>query len=53
MGKNYQNVLDAGELVIQRSSEEVTGKVQKYAKVGARQFVPHSYRQLTWEKRGL
>ena len=33
----------------QRSSEEVTGKVQKYAKLGARQFVPHSYGQLTIE----
>ena len=31
VGKNCQNILDAEALVIQRSSEEVTGKVQKYA----------------------
>ena len=40
--KNSQNILDAGALVIQRSSEEVTGKVQKYARMDARQFVPYS-----------
>ena len=49
MRKNCQNVLDAGELVIQHSSEEVTGKVQKYAKMGARHFVPHSCGQFTIE----
>ena len=49
VGKNCQNILDAGELVIQRSTKEVTGKVQKYARMGARQFVPHSYGELTIE----
>ena len=49
VGKNCQNILDAGELVIQRLSEEVTGKVQKYARMGARQFVPYNYGELTIE----
>ena len=44
VGKNSQNILDARALVIQRSSEEVTGKVQKYARMDARQFVPYSSR---------
>ena len=47
--KNCQNILDAGELVIQCSSEEVTGKLQKYARMGARQFLPNSYGELTIE----
>ena len=42
VGKNSQNILDSRALVIQRSSEEVTGKVQKYARMDARQFVPYS-----------
>ena len=50
VGKNFQNIVDAGELVIQRSSEEDTGKIQKEAKMGARQFVPYSYGKLTIEK---
>ena len=47
MGKNLPNILDAGELVILRLSKEVTGKVQKYARMGAKQFVPYSYGELT------
>ena len=43
VGKNCQNILDVGALVTQRSSEEVTGKVQKYARMDARQFVLHSF----------
>ena len=34
----YQNILGAGALVIQRSNEEVTGEVQKYVGMDARQF---------------
>ena len=41
VGKNSQNILDSGALVIQRSSEKVTGKIQKYARMDARQFVPY------------
>ena len=33
VGKKCQNILDAGALVIQRSCEEVTGKVEKYARM--------------------
>ena len=36
VGKNSQNILDAGALAIQRWSEGVTGKVQKYARMDAR-----------------
>ena len=32
-----------GALVIQRSSEEVTGKVEKHARMDARQFMPYSF----------
>ena len=38
VGKISQNSLHAGALVIQRSSEEVIGKVQKYARMDASQF---------------
>ena len=46
-GKNCrQNILDAGALVIQRSTEEVTrevtGKVQKQKYQDTRQFVSYS-----------
>ena len=41
------NILDVGEFFIQRLGEEVTGKVQKYARMGAKQFVPYSYGELT------
>ena len=47
--KNYQNIPDAGELIVQRYSEEVTGKVKKYTRMGARQFVPYNYGELTTE----
>ena len=35
------------ELVVQRLSSKVTGKLQKYTRVGARQFVPFSFREVT------
>ena len=40
MRKDCQNVLDVGQLVIQRLCEEVTGKVQKYARMSARDLYP-------------
>ena len=49
MGKNCQNLLNTGELVVQGYSEEITGKVQKYARISATQFVPCSYGELTIE----
>ena len=47
MGKNCQNLLNTGELVVQGYSEEITGKVQKYARMSATQFVPYNYGELT------
>ena len=49
MGKNCQNLLNTGELVVQGYSEEITGKVQKYARMSAKQFVPYCYDELTIE----
>ena len=49
MGKNCQNLLNTGELAVQGYSEEITGKVQKYARMSATQFVPYSYGELTIE----
>ena len=49
MGKNCQNLFNTGELVVQGYSEEITSKVQKYARMSATQFVPYSYRELTIE----
>ena len=49
MGKNFQNFLDAGELVVQGYSDEFTGKVQKYARMSTTQFVPYSCGELTIE----
>ena len=49
MGKNCQNLLNTGELVVQGYSEEITGKVRKYAIMSATQFVPSSYGELTIE----
>ena len=49
MGKNCQNLLNTGELVVQGYSEEVTGKVQKYARKSATQFVPYNYGEWTIE----
>ena len=49
MGKNFQNLLNTGELVVQGYSDEVTGKVQKFARMSTTQFVPNSYGELTIE----
>ena len=49
MGKNCQNLLNTGELVVQGYIEEITGKVQKYARMSATQFVPYTYGELTIE----
>ena len=36
-------------LIIQRLSAEVSGKAQKYSRIGAREFVPYEYEELTIE----
>ena len=33
-------ILHNGELVVQRLSSQVSGKAQKYSRIGAREFVP-------------
>ena len=35
VGKNFQNLFNTGELVVQGYSEEITSKVQKYARMSA------------------
>ncbi len=35
------------ELVVQQLSAEVSGKAQKYLRVGPREFVPFKYEELT------
>ena len=40
---------DDDTLVVQRFSAEVSGKDQKYSRIGAREFVPHEYEGLTIE----
>ena len=47
--KNCQNLFNTGELVVQGYSEEITSKVQKYARMSATQFVSYSYGELTIE----
>ena len=36
-------------LVVQRLSAEVSGKAQKYSRIGAREFVPYQYEEFTIE----
>ena len=37
------NILERQELVVQRLSSEVSGKAQKYTRVGPREFVPYDW----------
>jgi hypothetical protein len=53
-GKNINktgkhNILDRKELVVQRLSAEVSGKAQKYTRVGPREFVTYQDGELTVE----
>ena len=41
------NILDKQELVVQRLSSEVSGKAQKYTRVGPREFVQYDEQELT------
>ena len=46
-----QRKLQGSELTVQRLSSEVSGKTQKYSRVGPREFVPFdSQEELTIEK---
>ena len=44
-----QRKLQGSELTIQRLSSDVSGKAQKYSRVGAREFVPFDSQELTIE----
>ncbi len=41
------DILKKEEIVIQRLSAEVSGKAQKYSRIGPREFVPYEYDEVT------
>ncbi len=41
------DILKKEEIVIQRLSAEVSGKAQKYSRIGPREFVPYKYDEVT------
>ena len=43
------NILERQELVVQRLSAEVSGKAQKYTRVGPREFVQYDEEELSIE----
>ena len=43
------NILERQELVVQRLSSEVSGKAQKYTRVGPREFVQYDEEELSTE----
>ena len=45
--KNERCILNSGELVVQRLSSSVSGKAQKYSRVGPREFVSFPYEEMT------
>lgn len=42
-----RDVRSSGEIIVQRLSSSVSGKAQKYSRVGPREFVPFEYEELT------
>ena len=46
-GGTSNNILAKEEVVIQRLSAEVSGKAQKYSRIGPREFVPYEYEEVT------
>ena len=42
-------ILSKGELIVQRLSSEVSGKQQKYSRVGPRECVAYEYEEVTAE----
>ena len=47
--KAPHDILQKEEIIIQRLSVEVSGKAQKYSRVGPREFVPFDYDEVTLE----
>ena len=48
-GDTAHKLLKGKELTVQRLSSEVSGKAQKYARIGPREFVPFTEDELTIE----
>ena len=46
-GRVSHDILAREEVVIQRLSAEVSGKAQKYSRIGPREFVPYDYEKVT------
>ena len=46
-GRVSHDILAREEVVIQRLSAEVSGKAQKYSRIGPREFVPYDYEEVT------
>ena len=40
-------ILEQESMTVQRLSADVSGKAQKYTRVGAREFVPFDYEEIT------
>ena len=41
------------EIIVQRMSSEVTGKQQKYTRIGPREFVPFEFDEITFDNRSV
>ena len=50
VGDTSHKLLKRKELTVQRLSSEVSGKAQKYARIGPREFVPFTEDELTIEE---
>lgn len=46
-GRVSHAILAREEVVIQRLSAEVSGKAQKYSRIGPREFLPYDYEEVT------
>jgi len=44
-----ESVEAKGEIIVQRMSSEVTGKQQKYTRIGPREFVPFVFYEITFD----
>jgi hypothetical protein len=47
--KSREIKIEGGEITVQRLSAEVTGKAQRFSRIGAREFVPFQYHEVTIE----
>jgi len=49
-GTRGKDILIKQRLTVQRVSDQVSGAAQKYTRIGAREFVPYEYEELSIEK---